>query len=287
MSQPTVSDVVVAMLHAYGIKTIFGLISTSILDLFDALARDGGIRLIPTQHEQGAAFMADGYARVTGKPGVLLISIGPGSTNALTGVAQAYHESSPVVVLCSEATSHVHGRGRSNFHEVDQVALFRPITKWAVRAERAERVPELLRRAFQVAVSGRPGPVYLGLPKDFLLAPAPALDVSALDPVAPTRVQADGEAIDRALSLLLEARHPFILAGGGVLWSGARDALRRLAQRLAAPVAATPWHRGIIPDDHPLGVGQLGNTGTRAALELAAEADLLLVVGSTLSELTT
>lgn len=285
--QPTVSDAIVEMLHAYGVGTVFGLISTSILDLFDALARYGRIRLIPTQHEQGAAFMADGYARVTGKPAVLLISIGPGATNAITGVAQAYHESSPVVVLCSEATTHVHGRGRSNFHEVDQVALFRPITKWAVRAERSERVPELLRRAFQIAVSGRPGPVYLGIPKDFLLAPAPAVEVSALNPLTPTRVNADARAVEQALALLLEAQRPFVLAGGGVLWSGARDVLRRLAQRLGAPVASTPWHRGILPDDHPLGVGQLGNTGTKAALELAAEADVILVVGSTLSELTT
>ncbi|MFQ5855409.1 MAG: thiamine pyrophosphate-binding protein [Anaerolineae bacterium] len=283
----TVADNIVEILRSKDVDTVFGLISTSILDLFDALARDSQVRLIPTQHEQGAAFMADGYARVTRRPAVCLVSVGPGATNAITGVAQAYHESSPVIVLCSETSTQVHGRGRSNFHEVDQVALFRPITKWAVRAERAERVPELVRRAFQVATAGRPGPVYLGIPKDFLLAPAATNRLPPARPRTLARSSSRPEDLERALDLLLSASRPFILAGGGVLWSGARDQLRRLAERLAAPVAATPWHRGVVPDDHPLGVGQLGNTGTRPALALAAESDVILVVGATLSELTT
>ena len=283
----TAADRLVEIMHSFGVNTIFGLISTSLLDLFDALARDGKIRLIPTQHEQAAAFMSDGYARVTGGPAVCMVSVGPGATNAITGVAQAYHESSPVVVLCSEPTTFVYGRGRSNFHEVDQVSLFRPITKWAARAERPERLPEYLKRAFHVAVSGRPGPVYLGIPKDLLLAAAPDGDLVGFSAPQSTRSAANPEAVRQAVEILSSAEHPFVLVGGGVLWSGARTALRRLAERLVAPVAATPWHRGILADDHPLGVGQLGNTGTDPALALAKEADVILVIGCTLSELTT
>lgn len=283
----TVADSVIELLQIQGVDTVFSLISTSILDLFDAIAREPAVRLIPTQHEQGAAFMADGYARVSGRPAVCVVSVGPGATNAITGIAQAYHESSPVIVLCSETATQIYGKGRSNFHEIDHGALFRPITKWAVRAERADRVPELLHRAFQVAMAGRPGPVYLGIPKDLLLAPAPANRLASARPHMPPRSSGQPEDLEQALDLLLSASSPFILAGGGVLWSGARGQLWRLAERLTAPVAATPWHRGIVPDDHPLGVGQLGNTGTRPALTLAAEADVVLVVGSTLSELTT
>ena len=283
----TVADTIIEILRAEGVEAVFGLISTSILDLFDAIARTPEMRLISTQHEQGAAFMADGYARVTGRPGVCLVSVGPGVTNTVTGIAQAYHESSPVVVLGSETPTTIHGRGRSNFHEVDQVALFRPITKWAVRAERADRVPEMVRRAFQIAAAGRPGPVYLGLPKDFLLARVPTDGLLTFKPRSIPRPGARPEDLERALDLLLAASHPFILAGGGVLWSGAREQLRRFAEALVAPVAATPWHRGLLPDDHPLGVGQLGNTATHPALALAAEADVMLIVGATMSELTT
>ncbi len=289
MVSKTIADRIVEILCQEGVDTVFGLISTSLLDVFDALARTPQIRLIPTQHEQAAAFMADGYARITGWPGVCLVSVGPGVTNTITGVAQAYHESSPVVVLASETPTRIHGRGRSNFHEVDQVALLRPITKWAARAERAERLPEMVRRAFQIAKAGRPGPVYLGMPKDFLIAPASADGHFTAQARTLVRSSSRPEDVDRALDLLTAASHPFILAGGGVLWSGrsALRALQRFAEQLVAPVSATPWHRGIVPDDHALGLGQLGNTGTQPALALAAEADVMLIVGATLSELTT
>lgn len=283
----TIANTMIELLRCEGVDTVFSLIATSILDPFDALAREPSIRVVATQHEQAAAFMSDGYARVTQRPAVCLLSAGPGATNAITGIAQAYQESSPVVVLASETSTGIHGRGRSNFHEIDQLALFKPITKWAARAERAERIPELVRRAFHIATSGRPGPVYVGLPKDFLLKPAPEKLLWPVRPHTFTRASSPPADLERALELLLAADKPFILAGGGVLWSGARAHLQRLAERLAAPVAATPWHRGIIPDDHPLGVGQLGNTGTQPALTLAAEADVILVIGSTMSELTT
>jgi len=283
----TVADAVVEVLRAEGVDIVFSLIATSIVDIFDSLARQSAIRLVITQHEQAAAFMSDGYTRVTQRPAVCLVSAGPGATNAITGIAQAYHESSPVVLISSESSTSIHGRGRSNFHEVDQLSLFRPITKWAVRAERAERVPELVQRAFHIAMSGRPGPVYVGIPKDFLLKPMPNTINLLSKPHQPTRSSVHRDDIEQAIHLLHTAKNPFILAGGGVVRSDARNHLRQLAEQLVAPVAATPWHRGIMPDDHPLGVGQLGNTGTQAALTLVAEADIILVIGSTLSELTT
>ncbi len=282
---PTVADAVVNVLLQEGVNTVFSLIATSILDLFDALARQPEVRVVVAQHEQGVAFMSDGYARVTGRPAICLVSAGPGATNAITGIAQAYHESCPVVVISSETATQIHGRGRSNFHEVDQLSLFRPITKWAVRAERPECVVPLLRRAFHIATTGRLGPVYVGIPKDFLLQPA--IEEGVIMPTPTLIGTAVPEDVKRAADMLCEAKRPFILAGGGVLWSGGREALQNLAEKLTAPVAATPWHRGILSDAHPLGVGQLGNTGTQPALTLAAEADVILVVGSTLSELTT
>lgn len=283
----TVADSIIEILRDEGVEVVFSLIATSIMDLFDALAREPAIRVIVSQHEQGAAFMSDGFARVSQRPAVCIVSAGPGATNAITGVAQAYHESSPVVILSSESSTHIHGRGRSNFHEVDQLSLFRPITKSAVRAEQARRIPELVRRAFQVARSGRPGPVYLGLPKDFLLQPATGNLPVASGPESSHRTSGHPADLDKAIELLIKAEHPFILAGGGVILSGARRQLQEVAERLVAPVASTPWHRGILSDAHPLGVGQLGNSGTQPALQAVARADVILVVGATLSELTT
>jgi acetolactate synthase-1/2/3 large subunit len=271
----TVADSIIEILRDEGIEVVFSLIATSIMDLFDALAREPAIRVVVSQHEQGAAFMSDGFARVSQRPAVCIVSAGPGATNVITGVAQAYHESSPVVLLSSESSTHIHGRGRGNFHEVDQLSLFRPITKWAVRAEQAQRIPEL------------PGPVYVGLPKDFLLQPATGSRPGVPGTEQGYRTSGQSADLDKAVELLSEAEHPFILAGGGVIWSGARKQLREVAERLVAPVASTPWHRGILSDAHPLGVGQLGNSGTQPALQAAARSDVMLVVGATMSELTT
>ncbi|NIO70879.1 MAG: acetolactate synthase large subunit, partial [Anaerolineae bacterium] len=182
----TGADLIVAYLKAEGVRFVFGVIGSSILDLTDALYREPAIRYIPTQHEQAAAYMADGYARVTGRPGVCTATVGPGATNMVSGIAQAYVESSPVIVLLGDISTLHHGRGSSNFHEVDQEAVFRPITKLSRRVERADRLGEWLHTAFRVATAGRQGPVALHLPRDVLRAQVVAEVPAPLDhrPVA-------------------------------------------------------------------------------------------------------
>jgi len=284
----TCAEVVIAGLKAEGVEVVFGIVGTPILDLLDALARTEGIRFIPAQHEQGVTYMADGYARVSGRPGVCLVTAGPGVTNAATGIAQAYHESSPVVLLSGDVASSVYGRGRSNFHEMDQVGLMRPITKFSARADRADRVYDFLRAAFRAATSGRQGPAYLGIPKDLLsqVVPLPSLPMGGGETLT-AHMTSSRDQIEAALDLLLESKNPLIIAGGGVRWARARSQLLELAELLAIPVASTTWHRGIVPDDHPLGLGQFSNSGTRPALRAGAEADVIFFVGCTLSELTT
>lgn len=281
------ADIVVECLKSEGVEHVFGLIGSAVIDVTDAIYRTPGMRFIPFQHEQGAAYAADGYARVTGKPGICLVTVGPGATNALTGIAQAYVESSPVILISGEVATTVRGKGSSNWHEIDQLSVFRPITKLATRIDRVERIPEIIRQAFRVATAGRKGPVYVGLPRDVQVA------TSAVPVPPPTayraqaRPRGDVASVRQAAELLLAARNPFVLAGGGVIWARAIPELLELMELLVMPGASTAHHRGIVPDDHPLGVGQVGTAGTPPALSLVQEADLLLAIGCTFSEVTT
>ncbi|GAB6173993.1 biosynthetic-type acetolactate synthase large subunit [Paradesulfitobacterium aromaticivorans] len=287
MAERTGADILVECLQAEGIKDVFGVIGSACIDITDAIARTPGMRFIPTAHEQGAAFAADGYARMTGKPAVCLVTVGPGATNALSGVAQAFMESSPVILICGEVASTVRGKGRSNWHEIDQLNVFKPITKAAVSLDRVERIPEQMRQAFRIVTSGRQGPVYVGVPREVQTALSDVPVPSPTDFRAAARPRGDAVSIIKAANLLHKAKNPLVLAGGGVIWSGAREVLLKLMELLAIPGAATPSHKGIIPDDHPLGLGQLGHTGSPPAQRYAQEADLILAIGCTFSETTT
>ncbi|WP_206812843.1 thiamine pyrophosphate-binding protein [Paradesulfitobacterium ferrireducens] len=287
MAERTGADILVECLQAEGIKDVFGVIGSACIDITDAIARTPGMRFIPTAHEQGAAYAADGYARITGKPAVCLVTVGPGATNALSGVAQAYMESSPVILISGEVASTVRGKGRSNWHEIDQLEVFKPITKNTLRLERVERIPELMRQAFRTATSGRQGPVYLGVPREVQTALSDVPVPAAAAYRAAARPRADAATVVQAADLIQKAKNPLVLAGGGVIWSGAREALLKLMELLAIPGAATPSHKGIIPDDHPLGLGQLGHTGSPPAQRYAQETDLILAIGCTFSETTT
>lgn len=284
--QKTGADLLVQCLQFEGITDIFGLIGSACIDITDAVYRMG-IRFVPTQHEMGAAFAADGYARVTGRPGVALVTVGPGATNALTGMAQAFMESSPVILISGEVATTVRGRGRSNWHEIDQLEVFKPVTKLSVRIDRVDRIPEIMGKAFRAAVTGRPGPVYVGVPRDIQVAltDLPVHEPGTRRPSG--RPRGDQAAIRQAASMLADSQKPFLLLGGGVIWSGAGEEARALSELLNMPAASTAHHRGIIPDDHPLGLGQVGTAATPPAYEMVREADLILAVGCTFSEVTT
>ncbi|MBW1999080.1 MAG: thiamine pyrophosphate-binding protein [Deltaproteobacteria bacterium] len=162
----TGAEIMVACLKAEGVKFVFGVIGSSILDFMDVLYRTPEIRYIATQHEQAAAFMADGYARVTGETGVCTATCGPGATNMVSGIAGAYHESSPVLALIGDIHTSHYGKGTSNFHEVDQESILRPITKFSKRIEHADRISEFMRMGFRMAQSGRKGPARSFLPSN-------------------------------------------------------------------------------------------------------------------------
>ncbi len=284
--QQSGADIVVKYLKAEGVKYIFGLVGSAILDLMDSLAREPEIKFIPVQHEQAAAFMADGYARVTGEPGVCTATVGPGATNVVGGVAQAFVESSPVIALIGDISTLHYGKGSSNFHEVDQLSVFKPITKLAVRIERTDRIVETMQRAFRIATTGRKGPVYVGLPRD---VQKNRIDEVMIPPVEEFRpagvIRGDQEQIARAADLLVEARRPVIVAGGGIRWSKARDAIIQIAELLGAPIVTTV--KGVVPDEHPQCLGPVGTVGHPAAMQAIQQADVILAFACTFSQVAT
>lgn len=280
-------DLVVAYLKAEGVKFVFGVIGSSILDLTDALYREPAIRYIPTQHEQAAAYMADGYARVTGQPGVCTATVGPGVTNLTSGIAQAFVESSPVIALTGDIHTQHYGKGSSNFHEIDQQALYRPITKMSRRVEHPGRLGEFVRMAFRTALSGRRGPVYLGLPRDVLKARLP-IEVPALETYRPPTpgLRPDPNQVDIAANLLGRAERPVMILGGGLRWSsGSLEAALALAENWQIPIVSSL--KGLAPEDHPRVFGLIGSTNSPVATRAVKESDLILAVAHTFSQVAT
>lgn len=281
----TGAEIIIDCLKTEGVKFVFGVIGSAILDLLDVIYRTPEIRFIRSQHEQAAAFMADGYAKMTGEPGICTATCGPGVTNMVTGVAGAFHDCSPVIVLGGDIHTSHYGKGSSNFHEIDQETLFRPITKMSKRIEQVERIGEFMRMAFRVARSGRKGPVYLGIPrniqKDKVKEEAWLKEQYRSDAL----VKGDEKTINQACELLLEAKSPVMLAGGGVRWAKAQSEILKLAELMGIPVVVN--HKGCITEDHPWSAGIVGTTGYPSAMAVLSEADLILTLGSTLNQTTT
>jgi thiamine pyrophosphate-dependent acetolactate synthase large subunit-like protein len=285
VADPTGARLLVTALQAEGVDTVFGLIGSHVTGVYDALLDVPAIRTVDVRHEQAAAYMADGYARVTGRPGVCLVTAGPGATNTLTGVATAFADSSPILVVAGQVPSDVLGRGKGVFHECpDQLGLFRSLTGWSGRAERTEAIPDRVREAFAALRGGRPRPAYLEIPCDLLDARVPAAPPRPA-PRPSGRVEAADAEVERAAALLRASRAPALWAGGGVIRSGAGGALRALAEALGAPVFMTLGGKGAIPADHPLAVDYwLPADPARALLE---SADLVLAVGTRFSSMAT
>jgi 5-guanidino-2-oxopentanoate decarboxylase len=265
------------LLNAYGVDTVFGMPGVHTLEAYRGL--DGaGIRHIGVRHEQGAGFMADGYARVSGKPGVCLIISGPGVTNAATPIGQAYSDSQPMLVISSVAATNDLGMGRGMLHEIrDQARVTEPITAFSLVAQNPDQVRELVHRAFAVFATERPRPCHISIPLDVFKQPDGRAPKARVMPPLPL---CDPQAAEEAAKLLAKARRPAIIAGGGSV--GAAKALVALAEKIGAAVLPTIAGKGVIPDDHPLALEvTLDRPETQAFL---AKADLVLAVGTELAE---
>jgi acetolactate synthase-1/2/3 large subunit/sulfoacetaldehyde acetyltransferase len=277
---------VVDLLRATPVRYIFGIVGSTFLDVLDALYDDHSVEYVNVRHEQAAAFMADGLARVTGQPGVCLVTSGPGATNLLTGVAAAHVAHSPVVTLVG-GIERAH-RGKDAFQELDLVAMFKPVTKLAVQINQAERIPELLGLALRTAMSGRRGPVFVEIPRDVLserVTPPTTLEPTgdrATHPQIP-----HPEAIRATVRLLRQAQRPLLLAGGGVSWADANDLVVRLSEQSALPMITAYGRNDAVPSTHPLYIGPLGRAGSPEAAAACRRADLILAVGSRLAHFTT
>ena len=293
MAKVSGGKAVVTALEAEETRHVFGLIGSAGMEIFDALydskARGDSkaIRFIGVRDERTGVHMADGYARASGGAGVFLAGQnGPGATNLVTGLAQANAAYSPVVALAGSLSSaHVH---RDAFQEVDQQALFKPVTKKTWTLTQAKRIPEMVREAFTTALAPRRGPVCLNMPRDLL---AEVFDIEHAPPPATFRANGaaacDPELIGQAAKLLAGAKRPLIIAGGGIKNARAHAQALSLAERLGIPMAMSPGHGDAIPCDHPLYAGQVGPRGNAVASRLAKEADVILALGTRLGFNTT
>jgi len=273
-------------LERLGVEVIFGLCGHTVIGFLDALSKSK-IRFISTRHEQVAAHAADGYARASGKVGVLMTHLGPGLTNAATGVANAALDSIPMVVIAGDIPSYYYGRHphqEVNLHQdADQFQIFRPFCKRVYRVDNVRDLPRIVERAFHLAQSGRPGPVLVDVPMDIFSAD---LDVDAFATTPPEIAKSglDPATAARIVDALATSRRPVLYAGGGVLSGRATKELQELAEELQVPVAHTLMGKGCLPHEHPLLLGQSGFWGTPIANEKCRTADLIVAVGTRLAE---
>lgn len=278
-----VGRAVVDVLRAEGVRFVFGLPGGHVLSVYDALYDTPDIRHVLVRHEQAAASMAAAHAQLTGEPGVCLVTAGPGCTNLLSGIAEAYVGSLPVVVLAGRGATPNVLRGAAQ--EVPTDRIFAPVTKWSVRVDRADLVVDALHQAFATARSGKPGPVLVDVPRDVLDADVPARPYVPSGPRP--RPPADPALVAAAADALAGAERPLVVAGGGAVAADASRELRELAELLAIPVLTSLAGRGSIPDDHPLSLGGLGAHRTRLSKRLLAESDVVLGLGTRFEEMET
>ena len=279
----TAAHLLVECLEAEGCEYVFSVPGEETMDILDALAGTDTIRHITTRHEQGAAFMADVYGRLTGRASVAMATLGPGATNLVTGIADAFLDRAPMVAITGQASS---DKLHKEAHQVvDIVRMFQPVTKWNTRVERVDAIPEIVRKAFRVATLEKPGPTHIELPEN-LAAMAPESG-DAIQPIPPGRTyfpEPTDEAIDHGARLLAASSRPIVLAGNGVLRRHASDALRALANGLHVPVAVTFMGKGAIDDRSHLSLMAVGLQARDHVLAGFDRADLVICVGYDLVE---
>jgi acetolactate synthase-1/2/3 large subunit len=286
----TGAEAMVRMLQAHGVKYIFGLCGDTSLPFYDALYRlDHGIEHILTRDERCAAYMADGYARVSGRVGVCEGPSGGGATYILPGLVEANESSIPILAITTDVS--VGSRGRYPLTELDQQGLFRPLTKWNGVIDRAERLPGMVRAAFRAMTTGKPGSAHLGLPFDVQKAPVPDSEIWAQPEFGgfpAWRSAPDPAAVEDAVDAILSARRPIVVCGGGVVLAGAESELDALARTLNIPVATTVSGQGSLSERHPCCLGVVGsNGGTPPTRALVDEADLVVFIGCRAGSVTT
>jgi len=275
MTRMTPSEAFVETLVAQGVKHVFGIVGSAYMDALD-IFEPAGIRFISVAHEQGAAHMADGYSRVSNRHGVCIAQNGPGITNFVTAVAAAYWAHSPVVVITPETGSNSIGLG--GFQETEQLPIFSKITKFQAHVSRQDRIAELTGRCFDLAMTER-GPTQLNIPRDIFYG---EIDVNIPTPIRIERGAGGVESLDQAAKILAEAKFPVIIAGGGVVMAEAQAAAIRLAEYLSAPVVTSYLHNDAFPATHPLMCGSLGYQGSKAAMKVIQQADVVVALGSRL-----
>jgi acetolactate synthase-1/2/3 large subunit len=279
------ADALISIIERLGTNFIFGLPGSANLPIYDALYEKARVRSVLTRHEEAASFMADAYARVTGKIGVCTATVGPGATNLIIGVAASYMDSIPVLALTGNIRTKFFNRGAQQ--DIDHVGLFKPVTKWSTQVRSPERIPSVMRRAVRILRSPRPGPVHLNLPIDVLRSTFDFDTEQPLPKPQPPLRTRNPERIRAAASLLAESRRPVILGGGGVIASDASEELTHLAETLNCPVATSYNGRGSIPEDHALSLGRIGQFTPAAVNDLVRESDALLAVGFRFTDVST
>ncbi|UFN69936.1 acetolactate synthase 3 large subunit [Vibrio alginolyticus] len=283
------AEMVVQSLIEEHVEQIFGYPGGSVLDIYDALhAKTDQIKHVLVRHEQAATHMADGYARATGKPGVVLVCSGPGATNTITGIATAYMDSIPMIVISGNVPNSL--IGNDAFQECDIVGVSRPVVKHSFLVKKAEDIPETIKKAFYIATTGRPGPVVIDLPKDVMnpqiKLPYQYPETLSMRSYKPTTSGHKGQ-IKKALKSLLEAKKPVLYIGGGAVISGAHEHILELSDKLNLPVVSTLMGLGAFPGKHKNSLGMLGMHGTYEANMAMHEADLIFGIGVRFDDRTT
>lgn len=281
------AEVLIECLREQGVDTIFGYPGGAVLPIYDVLYDTKDITHILTAHEQGATHAADGYARATGKVGVVIVTSGPGATNTVTGIATAYMDSVPLVVFTGQVASSL--IGRDSFQEVDITGITTPITKHNYIVKDAEELPSIVRQAFTIARSGRPGPVVVDIPKDIQTSlidyqPASNGELSVAARSGKTYTEELEDSIQEAIEAIGQCQRPVIYAGGGVNISGANEELLRFAEKIKAPVSCSLMGMGAFPGTHPYYMGMVGMHGTRCSNYAFSKCDLLIAVGARFSD---
>jgi len=274
-------DILIRSLQEEDVDYVFGYPGGAVLHIYDALFRQDKMKHVLVRHEQAATHMADGYARSTGRPGVVLVTSGPGATNAVTGIATAYMDSIPMVVISGQVQSHL--IGTDSFQETDMVGISRPIVKHSFLVKKAEDIPMTIKKAFYIATTGRPGPVVVDIPKD-ITNPTDLVEYSypaevAIRSYSPASKGHSGQ-IKKAISMLLSAERPMIYAGGGVIQGNGSELLATLSRKLGFPVTNTLMGLGAFPATDPQFLGMLGMHGTYEANMAMHHCDLILAIGA-------
>src|SRR3954469_22635606 len=274
----TGGDKVVQCLEREGVDIIFGLSGGAAMPIFDALV-DSNIKLVLVRHEQGATHMADGYARATGKVGVALVTSGPGATNTVTGLLTALMDSVPLIVLTGQTITPM--LGKDAFQEADVTGITYPVVKHSYLVRNANDIPRIMKEAFHIATTGRPGPVLIDLPKDVTSAKCTAPFVDSVNlPGYHVPGRAKVEDLKRTAALLSKSKRPVLYVGHGSGISGAGKAILQLAEKLQAPVVNTLLGKGAVPEDKSLHLGMLGMHGTAYANKAVTHCDLIMAIGA-------